>query len=273
MHESPALTTCTPSLGGRVGVVLPLLLVLAVGCRREVEHEGRPIEYWISQMTSSDSLVRHRAIDAFAHDADRSPAAARALLAVLATERETHVHATIADALGLLGPDAVDAVPALIRLLDDEHEIVRVRAVSALGRIGPASPRVVPALARALRDRDHDTRATAAESLGAMGPAADAAVPGLLQMARGDRIGFARLQATIALGRIRSRAVDVLPALASARDSDWPMLREASYDAIGRYGREAAPMRDALRAGLRDSVPEVRLAATRALRATEAPSR
>lgn len=268
MRETVAFAAGARALGGHVGVLLALLLLVG-GCRREVEHDGRPIEYWVGQMTSGDSLVRHRAIEAFAHDAGRSPAAARALLAVLATEREAHVHATIADALGLLGPDAVDAVPALIGLLDDEHEIVRTRAVSALGRIGATSPRVVPALARALRDPDHDTRAAAADALGAMGPAARAAVPGLIQIVRGDRMGFARLRATIALGRIRSNADEVLPVLASTLGSDWPMLREATYDAISRYGTEARPVRETLRAGIRDSSPEVRLAATRALRATE----
>jgi hypothetical protein len=80
--------------------------VLLLACReKEVEHEGRPISYWVQQMTNPDSAVRHQAVAAFAHDAGRSPEAARALLEVLSDEREADVHATIADALGTLGPN------------------------------------------------------------------------------------------------------------------------------------------------------------------------
>ena len=237
------------------------------GCSREVTHEGRPIEYWVAQMTSPDSAARHRAIEAFAHDAGRSPLAARALLTVLATEQETDVHATIADALGLLGSNALETAPALVRLLGDEHELVRVRAATALGNIGTTSPLVVPALTRALADHDHDVRATASEALGHVGVAAAAAVPTLATIVATDRIWFVRLQATKAPGLIHAQPDIAVPVLAASLRSDWPTLREATLEALARFGSAAVSASGAIGAASRDSTPEVRASAIRALAA------
>lgn len=248
-------------------LVVMIVLGATFGCRREVTHDGKPIEYWVNQMTSPDSAVRHHAIDAFAHDAGRSPEAAQALLAVLSTEREADVHATIADALGLLGPNALPAAPALVRLLGDEHEIVRARAATALGGIGTASPLVVPALIKALGDPDHDVRASAAAALGQVGPAAAEAVPALVRLTRTDRIGFVWLQATKALGLIHADPELALPALTSELASDWSSLREEALIAIGRFGRAAISTAPAVRKATRDSILEVRVSAAQALAA------
>jgi len=48
--------------------------------------------------------------------------------------------------LGLFGPNAADAVPALIDALDDEAKAVRIAAVVSLGKIGPAANAAIPAL-------------------------------------------------------------------------------------------------------------------------------
>lgn len=48
--------------------------------------------------------------------------------------------------IGLFGPLAVDAVPALINLLNDEVPSVRKGAIAALGRIGPEAQAAVPVL-------------------------------------------------------------------------------------------------------------------------------
>ena len=48
--------------------------------------------------------------------------------------------------LGLLGPGAEEAVPALIDSLDDEVKAVRVAAAVSLGQIGPAAKAAIPVL-------------------------------------------------------------------------------------------------------------------------------
>lgn len=247
-------------------VAAPMLLAVLLACReKEVEHEGKPIAYWVQQMTNPDFTIRHQAVAAFAHDAGRSPEAARALLQVLGSEAEADVHATIADALGTLGPNALAAAPALVRLLDDEHEAVRQSAASALGSLGARSPLVVPALIHALDDPAHDVRAAAVDGLAGEGSAASSAVPRLVRIVSTDRIGFVRLRATLALGRIRAEPAVVVPVLVRvAATEDWPTLRAAAIDALASYSRADRAAALAIEAATRDTSPDVRDAAVRA---------
>jgi HEAT repeat protein len=58
------------------------------------------------------------------------------------------------EALGTMGPDNQDAVPELIRALEDENALVRAGAARGLGRIGPAARQALPALQSA-RENSH----------------------------------------------------------------------------------------------------------------------
>ena len=76
--------------------------------------------------------------------------------------------------------DAVDSVPNLVSLLDDESVNIRRNVVEALGLIQGNTDTSVRALAKALvKDEDKQTRFTAALSLARIGPAAEEAVPAL----------------------------------------------------------------------------------------------
>jgi len=92
-----------------------------------------------------------------------------------------------ARSLGELGLAPDQAVPALLRAMQDRVGDVRWRAAEALGRYGPAAGVAVPALVRALEsDKDWLVRQAAAESLGALGPPADAAIPALTAAAKNE---------------------------------------------------------------------------------------
>ena len=117
-------------------------------------------------------------------------------------------HEEAADAFGLLGADASNAVPALI-------EIYKKRISS-------------------------DSQHYAAFSLGAIGPAAARAVPVLL---RGTKEGdlSARLWAVGALGRLHAERELVVPALtALLQDSDTNM-KIVVIRALGDMGTDAKP--------------------------------
>jgi HEAT repeat protein len=82
---------------------------------------------------------------------------------------DTNVRMAAAEALGLLGAKAAEAVPALLRMITDMsngREGVRQQAAFALGKIGQATPDVVQALAAALKDPHRDPRRFAARGLG-----------------------------------------------------------------------------------------------------------
>ena len=118
-------------------------------------------------------------------------------------------------ALGAMGPDAKDAVPALIDVLktDSDHG-VRLFAAASLGAIGPDARDSVPALIDALKaDSDIVVRRTAASALGAIGPDAKDAVPALLDVLKTDGDELVRYCAGLSLGNIHARPKAVIPAL------------------------------------------------------------
>lgn len=86
----------------------------------------------------------------------------------------------ILDSIKNIGPNAGDALPALIEAIHDESKVrsslpaagvgytftsVRCRVIETLGAIGPAARPAMPELEEALTDHDPDVRAAAAKAL------------------------------------------------------------------------------------------------------------
>lgn len=153
-------------------------------------------------------------------------------------------------ALGLLGDQATEAVPLLVRALNDPDVNARFDALSALSMLdhpdegvidalvaklgddslnvtnymSPAPVLVVtlaqhgeaaaPALARALRNKDESVRFGAADVLRRIGPAAAAAVPALIESVS-DPYDLAQRAAIEALGKVGAAARPAVPALRS----------------------------------------------------------
>ena len=113
------------------------------------------IETLISDLLSSDPLVRVRA----------------------------------APALGDLGAAAIKAIPALLSLTQDEtqHPLIRVLAAAAVAKIDPAQTgAVIPVLINALKSDDAPLVGAAADELGALGTHAEPALPALFGLLRDD---------------------------------------------------------------------------------------
>jgi HEAT repeat protein len=142
-----------------------------------------------------------------------------------------------AQVLREIGPQAAEAVPALISALGDTDAGVREAATDALSAIGPPS---VPALLAALRNvkarrwtkwrLNAEIRQAVVRALGQIGPPA---VPALIT-ALGDPNQDVRRGTAEALGQIGSPAVDAMPALTTALgDADVGVSRAAG-EALGR---------------------------------------
>jgi HEAT repeat protein len=81
--------------------------------------------------------------------------------------RDTSVvgRCTAARALGQMGAQAREALPALLQALQDREPLVRDAAADAIGCIGPDAPDATLALMQALTDTNSFVQATAAKAL------------------------------------------------------------------------------------------------------------
>lgn len=187
-----------------------------------------------------EELARGRPFQAEAAGALGQVGFAAPLVGALKTHKSERVRAGAARALALIGPEALDHVPALTAAAKDVDPHVRHEAVLALGAIGRPAAAAVPTLIDALTDSDHVVPPGAALALGQLGPEAEAASAAL-----GRELGSAapdlRAQARAALVAIGPGAV---PALREALTSPNPtvvILAARAVAGIGSKARAAVP--------------------------------
>ncbi len=189
---------------------------------------------------------------------------ALAVLAAALRDPEWGVCVAAAQALVVIGPEAVEP---LIRALRQRDWAVRQLAAEALGVLG--DPRAVAPLLAALGTHDRGVRRAVARALGALGE--KRAVDRLLAAGR-DEDPRVRRAAAEALGRIgEARATRGLLVLLD--DADWD-VRAAAAEALGRVGQRSAllPLREHLsRTGRRlEEDPAVTYAIQQAILAIQA---
>lgn len=108
-----------------------------------------------------------------------------------------------------------EAVPSLVRALEDEDAEVRRAAAGALGEIGPAAAPAAESLAAMLREPIELNRRCALEALRELGPGAVVAVSPLLELlAEGQpRLSCAAAEAVAAIGPAARPWLPVIEAL------------------------------------------------------------
>ena len=201
--------------------------------------------------------VRRRALLAFAQNRGLSASVVPHFVKCL-NDSDPLVCIQAAGTLGLMGAEARDAIPALIKALENNNQ----GAAGAFRRLGPLAKDAVPALRAALKDRatvrtvnildpsdiGKSTIRTlhlaeeAALALGAIGPEAASAVEDLLTATKDSRPGV-RLAAVQALGQIR--AVAAIPKLLAIFDESSPSkddVGKAAAKALGDIGQPAVPV-------------------------------
>lgn len=150
-----------------------------------------------------------------------------------------------------VGPDAQDAVPALIKTLADPDATLRHEAEFALGAIGPKAVAAVPSLIKSLTDQEDNVRYGACYALGKIGPAARKAGPALAKMAQQSKDSFGQVAAIWALlkiapdyPRLNEHAV---PILMKALSDPRAHVRAEVAGELGDIGAPAAKALDALK--------------------------
>jgi HEAT repeat protein len=110
-------------------------------------------------------------------------------------------------ALAQIGPEAPEAVPALIETLLDPASFVRVWAAAALARVQPENPDAIPALVAGTHDRISFVRSLAAWHLGRLGathPGIESVVPELRELLS-DNDPSVRAEALVALENLAGK--------------------------------------------------------------------
>jgi HEAT repeat protein len=191
------------------------------------------------------------------------PIARKAIEKFLLEAEDPRVRAAAAAVLGGMGNAA--AVPALVAALRDREEEVRGEVISALGMIGPAARPAVPALTGIVRSGRHMFYTKAVEALIAIGcPPVDiltehlkdsdsdlqdaahrgliaagvAAFPALTALIRGGDPEL-RTRAAQALGRIKDPLA--VPILIEALKDDEAFVRVPASNALAGIGAPAVP--------------------------------
>jgi HEAT repeat protein len=188
-----------------------------------------------------------------------------------------------AQALGNLGADGAEAIPALAEAMRGTNIVLCRLAAKALSQIGPPA---LSTLIAHLQHSDPFVRGESALAIGWMGPVARSAVPFLAQVVRGPRATLTPTPPTVPPPEPRptkkpadgeqaewvgdsdtiTPAQTPPPEVATTEDS----CRIHAAQALGRIGPAAAAALPALRDAARTGPDALRLAAEQAIRQIEA---
>lgn len=158
---------------------------------------------------------------------DALPALVRAL-----DDEDAKVREAAAHAVGQMGPEAL---PILCGMLAHADKYVRRNAVWAMGKLGPLARPALADLCRVLKDQDPRSASGAAQALGNMGADGADAISHLAEAMRGTNIVLCRLAAK-ALSQVGQPALATL--IAHLQHAD-PFVRGESALALGWMGPAA----------------------------------
>lgn len=201
---------------------------------REVRYTDKTPEEWLSLLGHHNSQVRDQAIDALLQ---YGPEQVKPLISVAADRSNPQARLSAIRALGAFGTKAADAVPVLVKALEDDTWDGRDAAAEALGMTRQDTPEVMTALIQALHDQDQRIRMAAARALGRCKFEQATAVQALTKVL-GDSDMNVQLAAIEALGEIGPAAKSALPQLQKLAETAPPLVESSAREVISRINQE-----------------------------------
>lgn len=204
--------------------LFPLLLYLAaclVGC----QSQERPAKALVTQFGAAEAVRRAEATEALvAMGADAIDALTWGL-----SHENPQIRETSAWTLSEIATPVHRVVPALISVLTDENENVRVVGSIALRELGEPA---VPYLIEALTAEAAEIRLNAAYALGEIGEPLDTILPALINALTDSEWNVRRLVVR-ALVTIGPPAIDLLIQALNSHDPDLRRMAERTLNDIG----------------------------------------
>jgi len=241
-----------------IRLILVTLIVCLMGASSPaLGQETSPIDELVADLEGGDLEKRRVALLKLK---ELGPQAAEALPVVIKCldDRDVQVWANSIQTLAAMGAAADEAVPVLLQQLKGSTGQRHYRISFALGRVGTQR---IDQLMEVLADSDARRRAGVAKALGWMGTQASPAV-GPLVDCLSDPDEDVSTSAAESLWRIGEPAVTALTAQCAAEDEK---LRQRAVESLGRMGPQAVASTDVLLKGAQDVSPQVRSAALNAL--------
>jgi len=141
---------------------LAAALCSAGGCGRKTDLPD--LQTQIDRLKGESSDDHYIALSNLQKLQTQAAAAVPSLRALLTSTKDDTLRAEIAQTLGAIGPEAGEAAPDLIPLLDAKAMWPRYAAARALGTLGKAALPALPKLITLTKDKDRDVAAIAKES-------------------------------------------------------------------------------------------------------------
>jgi len=141
---------------------LAAALCSASGCSQKTDVPD--LQTQIDRLKGESSDDHYIALSNLQKLQTQAAAAVPSLRALLTSTKDDTLRAEIAQTLGAIGPEAGEAAPDLIPLLDAKEMWPRYAAARALGTLGKAALPALPKLITLTKDRDRDVAAIAKES-------------------------------------------------------------------------------------------------------------
>ena len=221
----------------------------------------------IHKLSDTSPLVRRPAILALGRigSAAKSALPALAKLAGAQDERERHLLAWAEVCIDPQNAQYIrQAMPVLVKGLEDPLPLVRLLALEALRLIGDGAKDAVPALLKTLSDPDPEVRHEALMALAQIG-VPDSSIGRLAELLR-DEVEPVRRGAAFALGRVGPAGKPALPALRANLSAEDPLLRVISAWSTVRIDPSNQPARQRALAVLRQAAKDNNQIVSRAAR-------
>ncbi len=236
----------TPRLGG-----LFLLLACAAPAAADEapQYQGKTAREWTQELADAALPLRLQAIAALGELGPDAREAIPALLQMLKERGPAQANPNTLSAAGLVASQSLarigrPAVPALLNALASDQPRVRAGAAHALGLIRPPLPPALAPLQTALKDRDEHVRYQAALALLRLGQKADVVTPVLNDLLRALTPAI-RLETALLLQELGSAAKTTAPALVEALRDEFLELPSLTGEGLQDGGMPTARPRNA----------------------------